>query len=195
MKKRLGTTADLNDLCTGQLSSTKANDMPLALSIGTFDGVHLGHQALFRRMRELAPRQVVAAFTMPPACTLFPDRPFLGLILDPAEKEALLRAQGLEVLPLEFTLEMAKIPYNQFLDELYVQQPFSHLVLGEGALFGYARRGTPEAVRAWAAPKQIVVEYIPKLPQVSSSEIRAHIAAGRFSEAEHLLGRPYGVHK
>ena len=142
-------------------------------------------------MLQLGSRLVIATFSPPPVCTLFPDRPFPGLISDPAVKLALLRAQGIEPLPLTFTLDMAQIPYDRFLDLLYTQRPFTHLVLGEGALFGYGRRGTSEAVRGWAAPKGVAVEYIPKLPEVSSSDIRAHIAARRFSEVRRLLGRPY----
>ena len=165
----------------------------MSLSLGTFDGVHLGHQALFRRMRQLASRQFIATFSQPPVCTLFPNKPFSGLISDPAVKLALLRAQGIEPLPLTFTLEMALIPYDCFLDSLYAQQSFTHLVLGEGALFGYGRRGTPEAVRGWAEPRGIQVEYISKLPEVSSSDIRAHIAAKRFSDVRRLLGRPYAL--
>ena len=167
--------------------------MTFVLSLGTFDGIHLGHQALFRKMRQLAPRLVIATFSQPPACTLFPNKPFPGLISDPVVKLALLRAQGIEPLPLTFSLEMALIPYDRFLDSLYAQQPFTSLVLGEGALFGYGCRGTPEAVRAWAAGKSVTVEYIPKVPEVSSSDIRAHIAAKRFSEVRRLLGRPYAL--
>jgi riboflavin kinase/FMN adenylyltransferase len=157
-----------------------------ALTIGFFDGVHLGHQALLQALRKY-PRATIITFSNHPRSVFKPPAP--PLLTPIPEKIALLQPYADEIIVLPFTLELAAIPFDAFLSE---HNP-SHLVLGAGSAFGKNREGNEANVRAYAATHGITVEYIPKLlfqgEPVSSSRIRRAIAAGDLILANQLTGR------
>jgi riboflavin kinase/FMN adenylyltransferase len=158
-----------------------------ALTIGMFDGVHLGHQALIRKLRATGLPTTLVTFEPHPLAILRPPAP--RQITPPALKAKLLTRFGIDqIITLPFTQKLAATSFDQFLDSL----SFSHLILGKGDAFGYRREGTEPAVRAWAKPKNIQVEYIPKLiienEPVSSTRIRQALEEGDVDKAERLLG-------
>lgn len=173
---------------------------PIGLTIGTFDGVHLGHQSLFCSLREKVSSQgTVAALTF----SNHPSELFNGhaptLQLCTLEhKLKLLQAFGVDfVLLLPFDQQLAKKPFDLFLQDLKSHIGFSYLVLGEEASFGKNREGKPEAVKALASRLQFQVEYIAKTQMdkapVSSGRIRKALQMGNFDAVEALLGRPYSI--
>lgn len=151
-----------------------------AISIGTFDGVHLGHLDLFSAMRRVAPKTALALFDKPP------HTPPLGILTPLPLKLSLLPID--DVILLSFTPEFASLTYQQFLDLLHSKIPFTDLVLGQGAAFGKGREGTEEKVRRIA--KGFTPHYIPKTLPASSTTIRRALSRGDLATAEALLGRP-----
>jgi riboflavin kinase/FMN adenylyltransferase len=159
--------------------------MKTALTIGFFDGVHLGHQALLRALRA-HPHSTILTFSNHPQSVFNPPAP--ELLLPLSEKIELLKAYGtVDIRP--FTLEFAATPFDQLLDQFNL----SHFILGKGSVFGKNREGNETNVKAYAATRGIIVEYIPKVlfnnEPVSSSRIRRAMAAGNHSLATQLLGR------
>jgi FAD synthase len=159
----------------------------VALTIGMFDGVHLGHQQILRTLRATGQTTAVLTFDPHPLELLRPPAP--RQITPLPLKERLLEEFGVDLLiTLPFTREFANTPFDALLEAI----PLTHLILGEGAVFGKGRQGTEANVRAWARGKPVVIDYLPKLivdgEPVSSSRIRAALEAGDRNTAERLLG-------
>jgi riboflavin kinase/FMN adenylyltransferase len=160
--------------------------MKTALTIGFFDGVHIGHQAILKKLRSHT-FSTVLTFMNHPQEVLHPPAP--ELLISFAEKIKILQKYADDVVAVPFTLEYAATPF----DELLSQFDLSHIILGEGAVFGKDRQGNEENVRNYGASRDIIVEYVPKLlfqdEPVSSSRIRKAIAAGNLVLAYQLLGK------
>ena len=154
----------------------------LALTIGSFDGVHQGHQLLLKKLKSYISPSAVLTFPTHPLQTLRPPAPTPITSLE--TKVKLLEQQGVDLLILLSFADIKDLTYDQFLDQL----PLSHLILGEGSIFGKNREGTQTNVEAWGVKNSVHVEYIKKIDNISSSRIRAAIASGNFELAETLLG-------
>ncbi|SRR5581483_5738728 len=173
---------------------------PCGLTIGSFDGVHLGHQTLLKRLREKLPLNsllVVYTFTNHPSHLFAPHAP-IPLICSPLQKVKLLGDYGADmVIFTPFDQQFAKMPFDKFLELLKQKLCFSHLVLGAGATFGCKRQGKEENVRELATSLNFEVEYLPKTHArkklISSGLIRTLIQSGAFHEASECLGRPYSL--
>ncbi len=173
---------------------------PIALTIGSFDGLHRGHQKLLVRVREKATPKGTAAvltFANHPSTVLSGKAP-PSAICSRAQKLKLLELAGVDlVLMLPFTLELAKVPYELFIKEIKNKLPFSSLVLGKGAAFGSGKKGDEQHVRALGNVLHFEVEYLPVEEEdgraISSGWVREEIAKGNLQMVEKLLGRPYNV--
>lgn len=157
------------------------------LCIGIFDGVHRGHQHLIQYLKELGGKSVLLTFSNHPSEILGRSAP--KSIIPQEEKIAILRKLVDEVLVIPFTLQLAELTYEQFLEPY----PIRHLVLGEGAALGRGRQGTPERLRELGKKRNFEVHVVPHLcdagAPISSTRIRALLASGEKDEAERLLGR------
>ena len=160
--------------------------MKTALTIGFFDGVHLGHRELLRQLRKY-PHATILTFSNHPKEILAPPAP--KLLLPHHEKMALLKQYADLVVVLPFTCELAATPFDALLSRF----DLSHIVLGAGSAFGKGREGNETRVREYANARGIVVEYIPKLlldgQPVSSSRIRKASIEGNLTLANQLLGK------
>lgn len=171
---------------------------PAVLSIGSFDGVHLGHQSLLKHLRENAgPNGTVAVLTFSNHPShILPNRNPVPQICSPSLKLDYLKKAGVNITYLlEFTKELADMRYDAFLQNLKAAFPFDLLILGEGATLGKKREGTPEKIRQLEAPLSFSTLYIPKQTyeerNISSGTIRTCIQTGNLKKASALLGRPY----
>lgn len=160
--------------------------MKTALTIGFFDGVHLGHQALLKRLRK-HPHATILTFSNHPQDVIKPPAP--PLLIPFSEKIALLNDYADEVIVLPFTAAFAETSY----DELLSQFDLAHLILGTGSVFGKNREGNEANVRKYADARGIKVEYVEKFlyqnEPVSSSRIRKALNEGNITLAHQLLGR------
>jgi riboflavin kinase/FMN adenylyltransferase len=164
---------------------------PTALTIGSFDGVHLGHQALLAALKSKGSPTTVLTFSNHPYQVLTPHAPHFPHLTCFSQKLQLLEECGIDtVIAIAFTLEFANIPFDTFL----LQFSLTHLLLGKGSSFGKMREGTEEKVVPFAKKEGFIAEYLPKIfhanEPISSRRIRACIAAGDIALAETLLGRP-----
>jgi riboflavin kinase / FMN adenylyltransferase len=161
------------------------------LSIGAFDGVHLGHQALLGRMRELARRHELPAVVItfdPPPKTVFLGSKFLTSW---EEKLHYLEAfQPQAVVAVPFDEDYAKTPKSAFLEGLRRIEP-RIIIVGEDFRFGKDRAGGLDDL-SHVTPKLEVfgIERLGGVP-VKSSLIRALLDDGDVREAGRFLGHPY----
>ena len=179
-----------------------------AVSIGVFDGVHLGHQRILRTALERATRPPqgqpggrCAVVSFDPHPDLVLARPFRALApLTPLpERRERIAALGIrELVVLPFTRELAALEPEEFVARHLVQPCRLHtLVVGEGFALGRGRSGDVPRLRAIGAREGFEVIAVPLLDldgaPVSSTRIRALLEAGRVAEAARLLGRPYDL--
>lgn len=160
--------------------------MKTALTIGFFDGVHLGHQKLLQILRG-KPHATILTFSNHPQSIIRPPAP--ELLLPLSDKIALLKQFADELIVVPFTESLASLPFDTFLSQF----DLSHLVLGKGSVFGKNREGTEENVRKYGTLKNINIEYVEKTlfegEPISSSRIRLALAQGKQDLAHQLLGR------
>ncbi len=175
---------------------------PVAVSLGNFDGVHLGHARLaeetVREARDLGGPAVVLAFDPHPARVLHPERAPATLVTT-EQKAELLAGLGIERLAvLPFTRELAALDAAAFArDVLAGSLRAAAVVVGANFRFGRGRSGDPTALAALGADLGFRVRSIdPVLHEgqpISSTRIRAALAAGDVGQAERMLGRRFFV--
>ena len=172
---------------------------PCGLTIGSFDGVHLGHQALLKDLKRKLPKGVLVVFTFSnhPSHYLTPQNP-AALICSPRHRAKLLEEYGAGLVILSpFTPEFSQMPYDQFLRLLKQKLNFTHLSLGKGASFGQNREGNEENVRRLSVKLNFEVDYLPKFTlhgrPLSSGYLRTLISKGALREVQEGLGRPYSL--
>lgn len=174
---------------------------PLALSIGSFDGMHLGHQFLLHKMRELAGPQghiAIVTFSNHPSLVI-KTKTQSCLLCSQEHKLALLRKSHVDlVILLPFTQETANLSYEEFLSKIRERYPFSFLVLGEGAAFGKGLEGHEQNVKELSHKLHFTPYYLKKQTHdghvVSSGRIRFLVQKGDLNGASELLGRPYSLY-
>ncbi len=171
------------------------------VTVGNFDGVHLGHRAILARVihraRELDCQPVALTFDPHPAKVLNPGSN-LRLLTTPAQKIALLQSAGLSVVVQPFTREFAAIPAREFVRNYFLERlKAREVVVGHDYCFGYKREGNIELLKEMGQTLGFTVQVVWAVEVdnavVSSSLIRAMLRLGKVREANRLLGRAYGV--
>jgi riboflavin kinase/FMN adenylyltransferase len=168
----------------------------VALALGNFDGVHLGHRALFKE---------AAAHGRPGALTF---EPHPGKVLQPElaprlitplpRKLQLMEAAGLDVaVVLPFTLDFARTPARDFEVMLFDRARLPAVVVGRDYTYGAHRTGTVVTLAEAALARGAVVAVVDPITVggvvASSSRIREYILEGRVGAARALLGRPFDL--
>lgn len=171
------------------------------IALGFFDGVHLGHAALLRRVTETAGRlgavPAAATFDTHPE-DVIPGRAHIPLITSPADRgELMKRLYGIsDVIVAHFDRRMMCMPWRDFVTEYLVRECGAvHLVAGHDYHFGYKGEGTPRRLEELCAALGLGCDIIPKVEldgvTVSSTGIRALLAQGELERANQFLGHPY----
>jgi riboflavin kinase / FMN adenylyltransferase len=179
-----------------------ADAPPSVVAQGTFDGIHLGHQAVIRtaidRAAALGVQSVALTFDPLPVAVLRPaEAPPEILLLD--QRLDCIADLGADVaLVIPFTLEFSEVEANAFVrDVLAGLLRAREVVVGFNHTFGRGARGTPELLRDLAAPLGIRIHVVPPLTVdgvvVSSSSVREALRHGDVRRAGSLLGRPYAM--
>lgn len=171
------------------------------LTVGAFDGIHLGHQTLIRhlvaRAREEGRLAGLVTFYPHPAAVLRPQRPPMYLTT-PGEKAALLEPLGLDwVVVASFTEDLAATSPRDFVRTLYERVRMRGLWVGPDFALGRGRSGDLPALKRLAQEMGFEVHDLPYVTEggdkVSSSHLRVLVQRGHVEEAMRLLGRPYSV--
>jgi riboflavin kinase/FMN adenylyltransferase len=170
------------------------------VTTGTFDGVHIGHQQIIRRLKETAVRiggeTVLLTFFPHPRMVLFPDRKQL-LLNTQEEKARLLEKAGIDHLIVHpFTREFSMLSSKDFIEDILVRKLGTRmLVIGHDHHFGRNREGSFDHLRQFGPVYGFDVEEIPAKEvenmNVSSTRIRNAIEAGDVSTARSFLGYNY----
>jgi riboflavin kinase/FMN adenylyltransferase len=175
---------------------------PAILTLGVFDGLHLGHQAIVRRVVERArlaqaaptlitfdphPRQVLRPDTAPPLLQTF------------SQKMEGLKLLGIEqVVVLDFNAELAALSAEAFVQRFIVDGLQAREVyLGKGFAFGHERLGNIELLKQLSLRHGFLAQEVPEVQlrghRISSTMIRRLLKAGRVNPARGMLGRAYGI--
>ncbi|HVG60048.1 MAG TPA: bifunctional riboflavin kinase/FAD synthetase [Hyalangium sp.] len=167
-----------------------------AVALGNFDGVHVGHQALFAEARRHAP-PVVLTFHPHPGKVLQPELAPKLITLLPRKLE-LLQEYGLTAAVVQpFNREYARTPAAAFEESLLDVLGARHLVVGSDFTYGVARSGTVATLREAAGRRGAQVHLVQPVTVdgvvASSSKVREYILEGRVSAAQRLLGRPFDL--
>jgi riboflavin kinase/FMN adenylyltransferase len=168
------------------------------VSVGVFDGVHLGHQAILRgnvvRAKEISAQPAVVTFRQHPKSVLLGRAPRTLTSLE--HRLELFRRAGIEhTLVLTFDDELRQITARDFVDDVLVSGLRARkFVLGFDSKFGKDRQGTPEYLKSLG----LDVEIAPKVKiggrPVSSTAIREAVELGDLAQAARMLGRPVTVY-
>ncbi|MBW2568993.1 MAG: bifunctional riboflavin kinase/FAD synthetase [Deltaproteobacteria bacterium] len=175
------------------------------ITIGNFDGVHIGHQALFHQViektRVLQGTSVVMTFEPHPIRVLKQNNhpPLITLY---EQKTELIAKAGIDILIcIPFTLEFASIPAKEFVEEILVKRVgIKAVIVGEDYTFGKNREGTLDLLKTYGKQIGFEVIVVKKIQpsknsadKISSTRIRELVSEGKVAEAQKLLGRYYQI--
>lgn len=169
--------------------------------VGSFDGVHLGHQRLLHDAsagaRHRGRRCLAVTFDPHPRCVVDPSGCPPALTATD-ERVELLRTHGADLVAVvAFTPELSRLPAQAFCDELARSMPGLHLYAGVGFALGHDREGDLGFLHRYGVERGFEVHVVPPRVRggapVSSRRIRLELARGRVASARALLGRPYAI--
>jgi len=177
-------------------------DRGTVATVGTFDGVHLGHWSVLdeinRRAESAGRRSVLVTFDPHPLRIVRPEHA-PPMLTTPVEKKEILAESGLDwAVFVSFTHGLSRYEPRRFVEEILVARlGVEELVIGYDHGFGRDRSGDPETLRAIGAELGFTVDVVPPVEvagrPISSSRIREAIAAADMAEARACLGRPYSI--
>lgn len=178
-------------------------EKPSIVTIGTFDGVHLGHQKILKKLNELKQAHglniVVLTFDPHPRKVLFPAQTDLQLITTTEEKLSLLKTYGVDIAVVyPFSLKFAQMEATAYVKDILVKSlKVKHLAIGYDHKFGKNRDGNINTLRSYAQEFNYQVEEISAQDidsiNVSSSKIRHALAEGNVELAHKYLGHAFSL--
>ncbi len=184
------------------LDEIPANFGPSALTIGNFDGLHMGHRRIMRRVVETARRNgwkaSVLTFDPHPTCVVAPDRT-PPLLTKPLERADFMLQEGIEqVLILTFDPQLAALTPEEFVRDIVARRLDAKAVfVGENFHFGHAQAGDVRLLEELGRKYGFTAEAVPAVRCrgriVSSSGVRELVRAGDVSRAARYLERPYSL--
>src|SRR5215472_6906064 len=176
-------------------------NQPAIVTIGNFDGVHLGHHKLIdqvvSRARALNLKSFAITFDPHPEQVLVPERK-LTYLSTAEERKEILEQSGIDsVWICPFTRELARLEPEEFMHLVTERQPIAELWVGADFGLGRGRKGTIAVLAELGAASGWGLHMVPphmlEGQIVSSTAIRTLLAAGAIRGAADLLGRPYSV--
>lgn len=172
------------------------------ITIGNFDGLHLGHQKIIqtviRESEEIYGTSMVVTFDPHPMKVLAPEKE-VKLLTTPKERERLIRTMGINVLLcITFNKEFSHLQPDEFIENVLVNKiNVKKVIVGQNYAFGKARKGTTELLRRRGRKYGFNVKVVRHAKVngdvVSSSKIRRFLSMGRVFEASTFLGRAYTI--
>jgi riboflavin kinase/FMN adenylyltransferase len=172
------------------------------LTLGVFDGLHLGHQLIISRVveraRAIGAVPTVLTFDPHPRAVLHPESapPLLQTFDQKVEAFSVLGVE--QAIVVRFTPEFARVRAEEFLRDVVRERLQAREVyLGRGFAFGRGREGDIDLLRRVSGELGFFADEVPEVrlrgQRISSSRIRELLAEGRVNLARRMLGRPYGV--
>ena len=187
---------------TWRSTTSKYAKTPVALTIGNFDGVHLGHQAMITRLIDAASRLELAACVMTfephPREFIAPDQAPTRLTSLREKLELLAKSKIDSVRVYRFNYNFAKINPEEFITRILNKElSVRWLLVGDDFRFGAKRAGDFALLQALSTQNNFEVAEMPSIvidgQRISSTSVRQALANGDLSMAKQLLGRPYSI--
>lgn len=184
------------------LEEIKTLHKPIAITIGMFDGMHLGHQKIFSKLKELTKKKhgtaVVISFSNHPVEVIKPGLT-IPKICTLEEKLEHFKYYGANAaVLLNFNDHIKNLSYKDFLKMIKEKVDFDYLVLGEGAKFGKNQQGDQAHVEAFSKELHFEAFYLSKMSSdqtiISSQRVREQLKLGSVEQLHHLLGRHYSLY-
>lgn len=183
-----------------EIKTTEGLHPPVGITIGNFDGLHLGHRQLLEKIKAECSAHnlkfVVVTFIPHPHKILYPEKDRF-LINNYDQRRELLGSLGVDyVVEINFTRDFSTLKADEFLQKYLLTYPeLRSLYLGYDFAFGANKEGTHELVKEICRPKGIHVEIQPKFEcdgeVVSSSYIRELLRTGQMEKVARILKRPF----
>lgn len=184
------------------LEALKESYPNTVMTIGNFDGLHLGHQKILltviKKSEEIKGTSMVVTFDPHPMKVLAPERE-IKLLTTPKERERLLEAMRIKVLLcINFNKEFSHLPPDDFIEDVLVKKiEAKAVIVGQNYAFGKDRKGTTELLRRRGRKYGFSVNVVRNAQVngevVSSSKIRSLLLKGHVFEASTFLGRAYPI--
>ena len=181
------------------LQEIKQSAPHVAMALGYFDGVHLGHQKVIRSAKEKAKAQnlslAVLSFFPHPKSVLFSDNEVS--YLEPLEQKVeKLQTLGVDIFYIvEFTKKLAKVEANDFLDDYILGLNAKEIICGFDYTYGAKASGTVSTLETYAAEQNVGLTVVEELKwenqKISSTLIRKYLTERKLSELPSLLGNFY----
>lgn len=178
-------------------------EVPTIVTIGTFDGVHLGHQKILNRIAEIKAQTglqtLVLTFDPHPRKVLFPEQKDLKLLTDIDERLELLEKNGIDICVVyPFTEAFAETDSSFYIEHILLRQlHVKYLAIGHDHRFGKNRSGNLETLMDYSRRQGFYLEEISAKDidqmAVSSSKIRKALEEGQLDLANAYLGHPYFI--
>ncbi|KIO44343.1 MULTISPECIES: bifunctional riboflavin kinase/FAD synthetase [Sanguibacteroides] len=173
------------------------------LTIGSFDGVHLGHLSVIEHLKEKARQMggesVIISFEPHPREVLYPMEKKPGILTTLPEKISILERCGIDhLIILEFTRELSELSYAEFVELILIGRiGIKALVVGYDHRFGKDRTGNFENLQQLSRKYHFLLEqekvFVTEHVNVSSTKIRNALAIGDIRQVNLFLGYPYSV--
>ncbi len=172
------------------------------MTLGNFDGIHLGHQALLDRVLQVSQKTGLASCVVtydPNPAVVLGKKPEMKNLMTLADKEEWIRQKGIDFLVvLPFNKELAEMSAESFLEEILLKQlKARNIIIGFNHCFGKERRGNYELLKEYSEKLKYSVEKMDpvflKEIKLSSSYVRRLISEGNVKEAARCLNRSYSV--
>ncbi|TGK29694.1 bifunctional riboflavin kinase/FAD synthetase [Leptospira yasudae] len=175
---------------------------PCVVTLGNFDGIHLGHQALLDRVLQVSKQtglsSCVVTYDPNPAIVLGKN-PEMKSLMTFSDKEEWIRRQGIDYLVvLPFNKELAEMSAETFLEDILLKQlKAKNIIIGFNHCFGKGRRGNYELLKEYSDKLKYSVEKVDPVfleeIKLSSSYVRTLVSEGNVKEAARCLNRSYSV--
>lgn len=173
------------------------------VTIGSFDGVHLGHQKIIRQVtkkaEDIAGESILITFSPHPKQVLLPSNKDLQLINTLEEKILLMEKQGIDhLIVVPFTKAFSQISADEYIRDFLVKNTHPHtIIIGYDHRFGHNRTGDFHLLREMGKHYDYRVEEIPEQVihdlTISSTKIRKYLQEDKIHLANELLGYPYFI--
>ncbi|MFA6016425.1 MAG: bifunctional riboflavin kinase/FAD synthetase [Gallionellaceae bacterium] len=178
-----------------------SDHQPIALTIGNFDGVHLGHQALLEQLQRAARARNLATAVIifePHPREFFTPQQAPSRLTNLREKLECFAALGLDrVHVCRFNEKLARTSASDFIDALYNKLAAKYVLIGDDFRFGNARGGDFALMQQMALQQEVIVKSMDSVlldgVRISSTAVRQALSDGNLALAQHYLGRPYSI--
>ena len=184
------------------LHALKASYKDTVLTIGNYDGMHIGHQKILsnvtKRAAEIKGTSMLMTFDPHPMKVLAPERD-VKLLITPGEKERLIDSMGVDVLLyVDFTKEFSGMLPEEFIQEILIRKiRVREIIVGSNYAFGKNKKGTVDLLRRWGEKCGFGVTAVRNAEVrgqiVSSSSIRSLLQKGAVRDVSKFLGRVYSI--